>query len=66
MEILKGYYAKVRGQQKWQNATLQDELIALFNFAWLENARLLARREGKTYNFMASFLSELQDRLPDI
>jgi len=45
MEILKGYCAKVRGRQKWQDAGLQDELFALFKLAWLENARLLARRE---------------------
>jgi hypothetical protein len=49
MEILKGYYAKVRGQQKWQNAELQDELFALFKLPWLENARLLARRAGPNY-----------------
>ena len=58
MEILKGYCAKVRGQQKWQDAGLQDELFALFKLAWLENARLLARREGQNYYFLASFLSE--------
>jgi hypothetical protein len=38
--------------------TLQDELFALFKLAWLENARLLARREGQNYYFLASFLSE--------
>ena len=58
IEILKGYCAKVRGQQKWQDAELQDELFALFKLAWLENATLLARREGQNYNFLASFLSE--------
>jgi hypothetical protein len=58
MEILKGYYAKVRGQQKWRDAGLQDELFALFKLAWLENARLLARREGQNYYFLASFLGE--------
>ena len=58
MEILKGYCAKVRGQQKWQDTGLQDELFALFKLAWLENAKLLARREGKNYYFLASFLSE--------
>ena len=58
MEILKGYCVKVRGQQKWQDAGLQDELFALFKLAWLENAKLLARREGKNYYFLASFLSE--------
>jgi hypothetical protein len=58
MEILKGYCAKVRGRQKWQDAELQDELFALFKFAWLENARLLARREGQNYYFLASFLGE--------
>ena len=58
MEILKGYCAKVRGRQKWQDAELQDELFALFKLAWLENARLLARRKGQNYYFLASFLSE--------
>ena len=58
MEILKGYCARVRGQQKWQDTGLQDELFALFKLAWLENARLLARREGQNYYFLASFLSE--------
>ena len=58
MEILKGYCAKVRGQQKWQDAGLQDELFALFKLAWLENARLLARKKGQNYYFLASFLSE--------
>ena len=58
MEILKGYCAKVRGQQKWQDTGLQDELFALFKLAWLENARLLARRKGQNYYFLASFLSE--------
>jgi len=58
MEILKGYCAKVRGQQKWQDAELHDELFALFKLAWLENARLLARREGQNYYFLASFLGE--------
>ena len=58
MEILKGCCAKVRGQQKWQDAELQDELFALFKLAWLENARLLARREGQNYYFLASFLGE--------
>ena len=58
MEILKGYCAKVRGQQKWQDADLHDELFALFKLAWLENARLLARREGQNYYFLASFLGE--------
>ncbi len=60
MEILKGYCAKVRGQQKWQDAGLQDELFALFKLAWLENARLLARREGQYYFFLASFFSEVE------
>jgi hypothetical protein len=60
MEILKGYCAKVRGRQKWQDAEFQDELFALFKFAWLENARLLARREGQNYYFLASFLSEVE------
>jgi len=58
VEILKGYCAKVRGQQKWQDAGLQDELYALFKLAWLENARLLARREDQNYYFLASFLDE--------
>ena len=58
MEILKGYCAKVRGQRKWQDAELQDELFALFKLAWLENARLLARREGQHYCFLASFPGE--------
>ena len=58
MEVLKGYCAKVRGQQKWQDAELQDELFALFKLAWLENARLLARRSGQNYYFLASFLGE--------
>jgi len=58
MEILKGYCAKVRGQQKWQDAGLQDELFTLFKLAWLENARLLARKEGQNYYFLASFLGE--------
>ena len=58
MEILKGYCAKVRGQQKWQDTGLQDELFALFKLAWLENARLLARKKGQNYYFLASFLSE--------
>lgn len=58
MEILKGYCAKVRGQQEWQDAELQDELFALFKLAWLENARPLARREGQNYYFLASFLGE--------
>ena len=58
MEILKGCCGKVRGQQKWQDAELQDELFALFKLAWLENARLLARREGQNYYFLASFLGE--------
>jgi hypothetical protein len=58
MEILKGYCAKVRGQQNWQDAELRDELFALFKLAWLENARLLARREGQNYYFLASFLGE--------
>ena len=58
IEILKGYCAKVRGQQKWQDAELQDELFALFKLAWLENATVLARREGQNYYFLASFLSE--------
>ena len=56
MEILKGYCAEVRDQQKWQDAGLQDELFALFKLAWLENARLLAGREGQNYYFLASFL----------
>ena len=60
MEILKGYCAKVRGQQKWQDTGLQDELFALFKLAWLENARLLARRKGQNYYFLASFLSEVE------
>ncbi len=58
MEILKGYCAKVQGRQEWQDAELQDELFALFKLAWLENARLLARREGQDYYFLASFLGE--------
>jgi hypothetical protein len=58
MEILKDYYAKVRGRQKWQDAELQDELFALFKLAWLENARLLAKRKGQNYYFLASFLGE--------
>jgi hypothetical protein len=58
MEILKGYYVKVRGQQKWQDAELHDELFALFKLAWLENARLLAKRKGQNYYFLASFLGE--------
>ncbi|MGA2606492.1 MAG: hypothetical protein ABSH01_03425 [Terriglobia bacterium] len=58
IEILKGYCAKVRGQQKWQDAELQDELFALFRLAWLENATLLARREGQNYYFLAFFLGE--------
>ena len=58
IEILKGYCAKVRGQQKWQDAELQDELFALFKLAWLENATLLARREGQNYYFLAFFLGE--------
>jgi hypothetical protein len=58
VEILKGYYAKFRCQQKWQDAGLQDELFALFKLAWLENARLLARREDQNYYFLASFLGE--------
>ena len=58
MEILKGYCARVRGQQKWQDTGLQDELFALFKLAWLENARLLARKEGQNYYFLASFLGE--------
>jgi hypothetical protein len=33
MEILKGYCVKVRGQQKWQDAGLQDELFALISSA---------------------------------
>jgi hypothetical protein len=57
-EILKGYSVKVQGQQKWQDAQLQDELFALFKLAWLENARLLARRKGQNYCFLASFLRE--------
>jgi len=57
IEILKGYCAKVRGQQKWQDAELQDELFALFRLAWLENATLLARREGQNYYFLAFFLA---------
>ena len=51
MEILKGYCARVRGQQKWQDTGLQDELFALFKLAWLENARLLARKKGQNYLF---------------
>jgi hypothetical protein len=58
METLKGYFVKIRGQQKWLDAELQDELFALFKLAWLENARLLARRRGQNYYFLASFLSE--------
>ena len=57
-EILKGYFVKVRGQEKWQDAQLQDELFTLFKLAWLENARLLARRKGQNYYFLASFLGE--------
>jgi len=58
MDILKGYCAKVCGQQEWQDPGLQDELLALFKLAWLENARLLARKEGQNYYFLASFLGE--------
>jgi hypothetical protein len=58
VDVLKSYCAKVRGQQKWQGAELQDELFALFKLAWLENARLLARREGPNYYFLASFLGK--------
>jgi hypothetical protein len=58
MEILKGYCVKVRGQQEWRDTGLQDELFALFKLAWLENARLLARRKGQNYYFLASFLGE--------
>jgi hypothetical protein len=58
METLKGYFVKIRGQQKWLDVDLQDELFALFKLAWLENARLLARRKGQNYYFLASFLSE--------
>ena len=58
MEILKGYCVRVRGQQEWQDTGLQDELFALFKLAWLENARLLAKREGQNYYFLASFLGE--------
>jgi len=57
-EIFKGYFVKVRGQEKWQDAQLQDELFTLFKLAWLENARLLARRKGQNYYFLASFLGE--------
>jgi hypothetical protein len=57
METLKGYFVKIRGQQKWQDAELQDELFALFKLAWLENARLLAKRKGQNYYFLASFLN---------
>ena len=58
MEILKGYCVKVRGKQEWQDTGLQDELFALFKLAWLENARLLARREDQNYYFLASFLGD--------
>jgi hypothetical protein len=58
MEILKGYFVKIRGQQKWQDAELQDDLFALFKLAWLENARLLAKRKGQNYYFLASFLNQ--------
>ena len=57
-EIFKGYFVKVRGQEKWQDAQLQDELFTLFKLAWLENASLLARRKGQNYYFLASFLRE--------
>ena len=57
-EILKGYFIKVRGQEKWRDADLQDELFALFKLAWLENGRLLARRKRQNYYFLASFLGE--------
>jgi hypothetical protein len=57
-EILKGCFLKLRGQEEWQGAQLQDELFALFKLAWLENAGLLARRKDQNYYLLASFLGE--------
>jgi hypothetical protein len=57
-EILQGYCTKVQNPQRWHAALLQDELFALFKFAWLENARLLAQRKGANYYFLLSFLTE--------
>lgn len=58
MEIRKGYSTKVRGEAGWRSPELQDELYALFKFAWLENARLLPRRKGAHCHFLLSFLTQ--------